>query len=419
MVNAQADAHIAALRPTRPAETVRESRSRRSAPATINLLGLKLARMQEEASPARSHALDGLRGYAALAVVFFHAILHEADLAVRVLGQPLQGMASARDVVTKLAIILVNGNVAVTLFFVLSGCVLSMALNRRSDEPVAAMAIDFGISRVMRLYPAIIACMLLFFALSRAGLPNFPAFTLEHLILNSTLLAVPMHGPSGTLQIEMLAVPVVFFVYLLRRRFGPIVYLFAVPYSALAFEAPLLTFNVHHMHLYSLAFMVGMLAAEPSLRPIMQKVPARIWWWFLAFVVFARALHSPATVGSQIVQMCVCGVLVAGLLHGHRSSLHRALESPISQVLGRLSFSLYLLNVPVLFVLWSKTPNWQWAKTHPLEAGLVIGLVTTIVSLPLAWLSERYIERPGIRIGRALTAGLRRQRTQGPIVTAR
>ena len=33
-MNAQADARIAALRPTRPAETARESQSRRSAPAT-------------------------------------------------------------------------------------------------------------------------------------------------------------------------------------------------------------------------------------------------------------------------------------------------------------------------------------------------------------------------------------------------
>lgn len=37
LVNAQADARIAALRPTRPAETVREGQCRRSAPATNNL----------------------------------------------------------------------------------------------------------------------------------------------------------------------------------------------------------------------------------------------------------------------------------------------------------------------------------------------------------------------------------------------
>lgn len=59
MANAQADAHIAALRPTRPAETARESRSRGSAPAAITPpVDVAAARLQWLHSPESSN-VDG------------------------------------------------------------------------------------------------------------------------------------------------------------------------------------------------------------------------------------------------------------------------------------------------------------------------------------------------------------------------
>src|ERR1700727_590019 len=109
-------------------------------------------------------ALDGLRGLAACAVVFYHSILHnDLSLLNRVLYQPLQAAGNTRDFVTKLALILLNGEGAAFRFFVLSGCVLRLSLENKRDEPVLSVCPRFIGARVARLYPPLIVCMVLFY----------------------------------------------------------------------------------------------------------------------------------------------------------------------------------------------------------------------------------------------------------------
>ena len=69
---------------------------------------------------ARNFALDGLRGWAALSVVVFHFV-------IEVFGHKFSGLSTW-------LIFLDNGNIAVTLFFVLSGYVLTRGRWRRSNS---------------------------------------------------------------------------------------------------------------------------------------------------------------------------------------------------------------------------------------------------------------------------------------------
>ena len=69
--------------------------------------------------------LDGLRGYAAIAVVVFHSILdRDPTLNQRIVRPPIQDAHGFYDVVTKLVFMVVSGETAVVVFFVLSGAVL-------------------------------------------------------------------------------------------------------------------------------------------------------------------------------------------------------------------------------------------------------------------------------------------------------
>jgi len=78
------------------------------------------------------------------------------------------------------------------------------------------------------------------------------------------------------------------------------------------------------------------------------------------------------------------------------------LEGKYAQLIGRVSFSLYLFNVPVLYLLWAYTDTLVWPKTHALEAGFLIGLFSLVLTLPIAWASEHWIERWSVALGRRL-----------------
>lgn len=111
-------------------------------------------------------ALDGLRGCAALAVTMFHALLHyNTPLIERVLYAPALSMGNTSDLFDKFYLSVFNGDWPVILFFVLSGFVLAASIDRSLDKgmTISFTATDFLVRRVLRIYPAMFACMALYY----------------------------------------------------------------------------------------------------------------------------------------------------------------------------------------------------------------------------------------------------------------
>ncbi len=351
----------------------------------------------------RSHALDGLRGFAAVAVVFYHAILHNDLLLIdRVLHQPLQSALSVRDALTKLALVLQNGEMAVFVFFVLSGAVLRLSLDRRTHQRPVITCVAFTVVRLLRLYPPLLACLLFFYVLSVAGIPGYPQFEFRQLLENATLLKISMHGPSTTIQAEVMAIPFILCAWLLRRSIGLPGLMMIFVYGILALEFSRLVFSLPNMHAYLFAFIADMVAAEPMLRPLIQQVPATSWWLVFCVLIFCRTFHPQSSLTALVAMVISAALLVSGLLYGQRGSLSRMLEGRYAQLIGRVSFSLYLFNVPVLYLLWAYTDTLIWPKTHALEAGFLIGLLSLALTLPLAWASQQWIERWSVSLGHRL-----------------
>jgi len=354
----------------------------------------------------RAHALDGLRGLGACIVVFYHSILHhDLSLVGRVLYRPLQVSDSARDFLTKLALTVLNGEGALFVFYVLSGAVLRLSLDRHMNDPSAPLGIRFVVARLLRLYPPVIACMLLFYGVSHLGIPGYPVFSFTQLLENASLWSIAMHGPSETIQAELIAVPFILAAYLLRRRLGVMALVFACIYGLVAIETGA-AFGLPNMHVFLFAIFAGMLVAEPMLKPLIAQAPVTAWLC-LAVLMFCRAFSYYSSISGLVAMEVAAATLVAALLHGQRGSLAFLLERPIPQTLGRISFSFYLLNVPVLDLIWAYTDGLAWPKTHALEAGLIVGALTIVLTWPLAWASERWIERPSIAAGRWVWSSFR------------
>src|ERR1017187_6019167 len=90
----------------------------------------------------RNTQMDGLRGYAAIAVVVFHSILdRDPTQNQRIVRPTIQEAHGLYDVVTKLVFMVVSGETAVLLFFVLSGAVLFESLKKTTPavSPLTTM----------------------------------------------------------------------------------------------------------------------------------------------------------------------------------------------------------------------------------------------------------------------------------------
>jgi peptidoglycan/LPS O-acetylase OafA/YrhL len=364
-------------------------------------------RLPHSAGGGRIHALDGLRGWAALAVAYYHAILHnDLSLFERVVMQPIDNMQSLYDIFAKLTLNIFHGETAVFVFFILSGAVLRRSLDRYAPMPEWRFGLSFLLVRMARLYPPVIACMVVIWVLTVAwpaiGLSGFPQFSLSQLALNAGLINTNVHGPSTTVQAEMLAVPFLFGAYILQRLLGFPAAVLCFVLSIYAMESHWLVADLPNMNAYLYPFMAGALIAEPRLKAAFEGIPPASGWIALAVLVFARLLAYHASVPAHIAMVIAGMVLVGILLYSPFDLLGALLGNPLSQFLGRISFSFYLLNVPVLMAIWTIADQWSWSGRLPVEVGLAVGTLSVMLTVPFALASERWVERPGMRLGRTI-----------------
>ena len=281
-------------------------------------------------------------------------------------------------------------------------------------------AAEFLAARVFRIYPAIIATVLLFtlwyFATGRSiGLPGND---LQTVLLNMSLLAVHMNGVMWTMQVELIAIPVVLFAFALGR-----INIFLI----LALAVALLGASYYDWYLnlvpapggiprpkYLYVFVLGV-AVFFSGGWLADRVNSTLLMVFGCFVFFAANIDiSPAywrehANYQHIIEVVAAALMVAALAYGRPSIFSRILTTAPLRWLGRVSYSFYLLHALTLTVVW-KMPEFLGGMVEsgvPLSV-LVLALwfSTTAVTLPLALLCYHWVEKPGVRLGRRLVTVL-------------
>lgn len=355
----------------------------------------------------RNLALDGLRGYAAIAVVIYHSILYfDPTLISRMLYQPMYHFTSAYDLTTKLCLALFNGETAVIIFFILSGAVLFESLHVQRERGFFSTVIQFTIRRIIRIYPALIFCLILFFAVFKIAhylYPNlYQTYSNTQLIENMLLYNTGMHGASWTLKIEILVIPFILIGFYAHRGLGIAglgIFLF---YSIFVVKHQAFIFHLFTLYANLFYFALGMLIPTDLARRLFCWLRRFDWIPILIILLLVRHVLPHKSALGFLLQGSFA-FLVVGMVYYHRSvSLNRFLERPVSSYLGKISYSFYLMNVIFLELVCQLLRLYPLATTHYLEFGLLAGLFIVGVTIPFAHFSEKYVERPSVKLGHLL-----------------
>jgi peptidoglycan/LPS O-acetylase OafA/YrhL len=355
-------------------------------------------------------ALESVRGLAALAVALFHSFHFLPVDGARIFAGTFRQLETVDQWLMRLIMVPFNGAAAVTLFFVLSGFVLTLSL-RRDNRPLGPKLFAFCGRRIFRIYPAL-AVNLLVTSAALYWLPAIVSFpvdtrTTEDLVSNLLLLGTPINGASWTLRVELLAIPFLIIGYLVARRLGLAGILALLGLSILVLFSPRLGLHLV-LSIYLFTFFLGMLVAELFLGKAL-RISAGLAKAVLPVALFvmlsARFLLGYGSNWSVLTEGIAGAVLVGILVGGPRLSLHSLLEMRPIRFIGRISYSYYLYHPMALLLLLPAIIHFMSMsalQAHPFLGSTLIAATTVVAALPLAWASFVLVEKPMIRIGRRL-----------------
>ena len=292
--------------------------------------------MSGQGAKKRLTELDGLRGVAALAVVFFHYTVVFPRFYPDALPAPVT---------------FDYGHFGVHLFFMISGFVILMSLERQGATR------DFIFSRIIRLYPVYwLAVCLTFFTLAAFPLPG-QGQTLFQFFVNLTMLqdyakVDPVDGVYWSLTYEL-----GFYAYLfavvragLSKRIDLIAALMIVGALTFKWTMPIIPHPLHYIFLinaYGHLFAAGILmyrCHNDGWTPVRGAL--------LGLVVIAQFIEPAVHFGDRGVEgAIVIAMWLAIFIAAIRSDFLSVLGSPIFVFFGRISYPLYLVHQMIGFVV--------------------------------------------------------------------
>ncbi len=353
----------------------------------------------------RIGTLDALRGIAALLVV-----LHHANYMVASYWGPTVAWFLAWTPLR----LLTAGGPPVIFFFVLSGYVLTLALLRQRG-PVAP--IGWAARRTLRLLPPVAAAVLLsaglYFVFSEGqppgdlGLlvavswpdpPDLASLLLHIALLDTGDYAFPLNIVLWSLVHEWRISLVIPLVLLFRGHAALLLGVaFLLRLVAISVGAPengaMLGRHLHSTVTETAYFLFTFAAgAALALKEPLATPTGTVRWAAWAAVVAATVSQSDlAVIGAS--------VLLILLARGETGAFVRMLRSPALQWLGRVSFSLYLVHVPVALAL-------AYALHGTLPAAAIAAL-TVVLALPAAAVFYVAVERPSLLLSRRAAVSTR------------
>ncbi|MFC8411511.1 acyltransferase family protein [Arthrobacter sp. NPDC057259] len=373
--------------------------------------------MPNQHGSTRVTQLDGLRGLAALVVVACHAIstlpwvgrVVSNDRSSRLTSPEMWAVFSPLHVFW-------NGTPAVHVFFVLSGFVLILPFTKslpgRSWAPYYA-------KRLLRLYLPAWAALALAVVLM-VLIPRTPSplqspwadmyvttpdpgqvFRDALLLLNASTINTPLWTLRWEVAFSLL-LPLYVFLALRWRRFWHLKLAIALGLAVIG--------GVFHIEAltYMPIFAIGsILSAERErIRELTSAWPRVIWLLLAAVGLYLANAEwiSPEPPIPGIEAVITVGATLIVLVFLLSGSAKKLGDTSLAQWLGRISFSLYLVHLPIILAAATLL------RGVSLPLGLVLGVAA---SFGVAELFFRYVERPAHRLSVAAGRAVERRITKG------
>jgi peptidoglycan/LPS O-acetylase OafA/YrhL len=338
--------------------------------------------------------LDGLRGLAAIFVVAHHMSMAVVEELNRSADHFVHGLIA-------------YGAVGVDIFFILSGFVIAMTLDRQ--QVTGRYAACFMVRRSLRLDPPYLCTLAIIIAITYASIamgsqlatPTLPQL-LAHVFYLQNILGYHDLNPVNwtlCLEIQFYLVLVLCLALLqrafsehhtpelLRKRGVQIGFVALALVSATShgnyFESPIPHLFIEQWYQFFLGALTYWCRSG--------YLPRR-WVPIYIVVVFGISLSGKPNAGDLIAAATAMMLLWM--------SSNRALDSAPLQFLGRISYSLYLVHIPIG---WAGIAVVGRILQHesPLFA-VGVGLFGMAISLVAASLMYRLIEAPSVRISRRI-----------------
>ncbi len=354
--------------------------------------------MSKEPKAARLAHVDSLRAIAALLVVWMHVSERFYSLGPQV--------AQSRWVYD-LALTLDVGRLGVVLFFAISGFVVPFSIRADSPAPVR----EFLLRRAFRILPAYwLSIPLGAFTSATLWGVQFPLWAM---LVNMTLLQYWLGVRSAmglywTLVLEMLFYFCCAALLAMRsidnhRRIAVIaiglvaIELLGVLSPRLGYSGQVYLTSLWFFHL-GIMFWGCLFRAWQDGR-LEDRFARMSMWGLFAYLVLVYPLLCGWVAKFPLNYYLPYSLAIALFVAG---TTWMKLRSAVLVRIGEISYSVYLLH-PVVFLsmLWllMRLPVSSWWRSQHLAAYVVANMLVTIV---LATVTYRWIEQPGIAMGRRL-----------------
>lgn len=356
----------------------------------------------------RDARIDALRGCAIMLVLILHF-----SLSYDLQHSPLADWLAPG----LLAALLWNGNYGVTLFFAISGFLITRQLLPPGTSPATVAIGDFYRRRAARIMPPLLLALGLIVALGHTGHPSFasnvdgrdlPAshgwwaalsvLTFWHNLLMQELgyfnYAMNVYWSLSVEELFYLAMPLL--CVLLRRRRHLLLACLALIAIGPGYRALHRSDELYYMYGYWACFdALAMGVAAAILAPKLRLSGTARWLLQAAAVAlllfsFWMGIGGHEVFGFSQVALAGAGLLLLQPQAGAASGLLASRAGLALRWLGRHSYELYLFHCIVLGILRETLPRAQVAPATKLW----LFLAFVALSAALAWLVERYWSEP-------------------------